>query len=165
MKKKLKKYLNLMLAGAMVLCLGACSGGQSNQSAQFSVQTAMDDLLATVPVEEPLTLSEGDMLDFFGISAERMEEFAAVTCASGITAQEIVLVKAVDEDAADAVAEKLQNRLDALAAQMEDYLPEQYEVVQACQVREDGAYVAMIVHPEHEALEALYADYVSGTKN
>lgn len=161
----MKKYISLILAAAMTLSLTACSGGgQSGQSGDFSVQTAMEDLLAQAPVDDPLTLTEPDMLDFYGISAEQMQEFAAVTCANGISAQEIVLVKAADEEAADAVAEKLQNRLDALAAQMEDYLPDQYDVIRACQVQEDGGYVAMIVHPEHEALEALYAEYVSGNK-
>ena len=161
----MKKYISFILAAAMVLCLAACSGGGDKQEfADFRVQTAMDDLLAQAPVDDPLTLAEGDMLDFFGISADSMEEFAAVTCANGISAQEIVLVKAVDAAAAQKVAEKLNNRLEARAAEAEGYLPDQHAIITECEVKENGVYVSMIIHPEHEALEARYMEYVNGNQ-
>lgn len=161
----MKKYINLILAAAMALSLTACSGGEDKKEfADFSVQTAMDDMLAQASVDDPLVLGEGDMLDFFGISADSMEEFAAVTCANGISAQEIVLVKSADEGKASNVAEQLTKRLDARAAELENYLPEEYAIVSECEVMQHGVYAAMIIHPEHEQLEEIYMDYVIGAK-
>lgn len=161
----MKKYIYMILAAAMTLSLTACSGGEDKKEfADFSVQTAMEDMLSQVPVDDPLTLVEGDMLDFFGISADSMEEFAAVTCANGISAQEIVLVKAVDEGKAETVAGQLTKRLEARAAELENYLPDEYAVVSECEVMQHGVYAAMIIHPEHEMMEELYMDYVIGAK-
>lgn len=161
----MKKCISFMLAAVMALSLTACAGGEDKtEFVDFSVQTLMEDMLIQVTVDDSLTLSESDMLDFFGIKAEDMAEFAAVTCANGISAQEIVLVKAADEDSAKTVEEKLNNRLDSRAAEAENYLPDQYAIIKECAVQRHGVYVAMIIHPEHEKLEALYTDYVLNNK-
>ena len=160
----MKKCFVVVLAGALSLCLCACGGQKEPEYAQFSVQTVMDDLMTQVTVDDPFVMNENDLLDFFGIQETDWEEFAAVTCGNGISAQEIVLVKAVDEDSAETVQEKLDDRLESRAAQAKDYLPEEYEIIQACETTRHGVYVSMIVHPEHEELEELYLAYVNGEK-
>lgn len=152
----------MALAVVMALGMTACGGAEDSISPQFSVQAVMEDMLGQVSVDDPLTLGESDLLDFFGIKGEWVSEFAAVTCANGISAQEIVLVKAVDEAGAAEVADKLNNRLNNRAAEAENYLPDQYAIISACQVQTHGVYTAMIIHPEHEQLEQLYLDYVNG---
>lgn len=158
----MKYTIRMLLAGAMLLSLCAC-GGQDEQPAakknDISVQAVMDEMLAQAEVQEPLVLTEGDMLDFFGIQGEDMTEFAAVTCANGISAQEIVLVKAADETCAELIEEKLENRLENRKAEFESYLPDQYDILTQCEVEQDGVYVCMILHPEHEKLEKLYDGY------
>ncbi len=138
----------MALAFVMALSVTACSGGKDKtEFAEFRVQTVMEDLLSQVTIEDSLTLSETDMLDFFGIKTENMAEFAAVTCANGISAQEIVLVKAADEDNAQIVEEKLNNRLNARAAEAENYLPDEYAILKECEVQRHSVYVALIIHP------------------
>ena len=158
----MKYGIRVLLACVALLSLCAC-GGQSEQPAKklvnVSVQAVMDDMLAQVEIQDPLILTEGDMLDFFGIKREDMAEFAAVTCANGISAQEIVLVKAVDEKNAEQVEEKLENRLENRKAEFENYLPDQYDILTECEVEQDDVYVCMILHPEHEKLEELYDSY------
>ncbi len=158
----MKYGIRVLLACAMLLSLCAC-GEQSEQPAKklvnVSVQTVMDEMLTQVEIQDPLVLTEGDMLDFFGIKGENMAEFAAVTCANGISAQEVVLVKAVDEKNAEEIEEKLENRLENRKAEFENYLPDQYDILTECEVEQDGVYVCMILHPEHEKLEKLYDGY------
>lgn len=153
-----------LCALALVLALCGCGGKAQPEQADFSVQEAMAELTQTASIDEPLALEEADMLDYFGIPAESMADFAAQTCSNGISAQEIVLVKAADEDSAGTVEEKLQARLDNWKAEMENYLPDQYDILSQCRVQRDGLYVALIVHPEHEALEELYRGWAEGGK-
>lgn len=153
--------IRMLLTCSMLLSLCAC-GGQGEQpsekKADINVQTVMEEMLSQTEIQEPLVLSESDMLDFFGIKGEDMTEFAAVTCANGISAQEIVLVKARDEACAELIEEKLENRLENRKAEFENYLPDQYDILTQCEVEQDGVYVCMILHPEHEVLEKLYED-------
>lgn len=161
----MKKLIAMALAFVMALGVTACSGGEDKtEFADFSVQTVMEDMLSQVTIDDSLTLSETDMLDFFGIKAEHMTEFSAVTCANGISAKEIVLVKAADEDNAQILEEKLNNRLNSRAAEAENYLPDEYAIIKECEVQRHGVYVALIIHPEHEKLEDIYMDYVLGNK-
>ena len=158
----MKKYICLAVSAVLLLALAACSGGEKGKNADFQVQDAMDAMLEKAPIDDPLTLGESDMLDFFGIQSDSMEQFAAVTCSNGISAQEIVLVKATDEDSAKAVEEKLQNRLDSRKAEAKDYLPDQYAILEECEVKRDGVYVRLIISPEAQALVDIYQGYLNG---
>jgi hypothetical protein len=159
----MKYLIRTLLACVMMVSLCACGGGQGNaaqgKTADINVQSVLDEMLAQVEIEDPLVLTGTDMLDFFGIKEEDMAEFAAVTCANGISAQEIVLVKAVDEKSAELVEEKLENRLENRMAEFQNYLPEQYDILTECDVEREGVYVSMILHPQHEGLEELYDSY------
>jgi hypothetical protein len=160
-----KRIFMTLLGALLLLLLVACSGKQTEQSADFSVQDAMDAMLAQAPVDDPLTLGEGDMLDFFGIQSDSMEQFAAVTCANGISAQEIVLVKAKSDEDAKTVEQQLQKRLDSRMAEAKDYLPDQYAILEQCVVERNGCYVSLIISPEAEALTQLYHEYTTGSRN
>lgn len=161
----MKKLIAMALTVVMALSVTACSGGNDKtEVADFSVLAALQDMLNQVEFDDALILREEDMLDFFGIKAENMENFAAVTCSNGISAKEIVLVKAADEDNAQIVEEKLNNRLNSRAAEAENYLPDEYAIIKECEVQRHGVYVALIIHPEHEKLEDIYMDYVLGNK-
>lgn len=158
----MKYAIRMLLSCSMLLSLCACGGQReqpSEKEADISVQMVMDEMLSQAEIQDPLVLSEADMLDFFGIKGEDMAEFAAVTCANGISAQEIVLVKAENEACAELIEEKLESRLENRKAEFENYLPDQYDILTQCEVEQDDVYVCMILHPEHEKLEKLYDGY------
>lgn len=159
MKKSMRNLLVLTLAAILMLTAAAC--GKDNAPA-MDVKATMDKLLAAAPIEDSLTLGESDMLDYYGISADAMDSFAATLCADGITAKEIVLVKAKDEAAAKEVETKLQNRLNARAAEADGYVPEQYAIIKSCEVKRDGVYVRMIISPEASELVRIYTDALAG---
>ena len=102
------------------------------------------------------------MLSFYGIEADQMADFAAVTCAMGIAADEIVIVKAADEDSAQVVEELLLQRLENRKSEFQNYLPDQYEVLTRGTVERDGVYVRLIVSPQSEALAERYSALLKG---
>ena len=171
----MKKYfLPLLTLVILLLLLSGCGKQQANQnsnpdeppsnptSAELNVQEAMAALLEKAPINDSLTLSEADMLDFYGIPAEDMADFAAVTSSMGLTAEEIVLVKAADEVAAQETEAHLKDRLEARKSEFKDYLPDQYDILTKCRVERDGLYVAMILSPQAEELQSLYQNLLAG---
>ena len=123
MKKKVRSVLLLALAVMMAVSAAGCSGG--TKTADMDVAKVMDAMLEKAPIEGGIELSQDDMLNFYGIQSEDMEAFAANLAADGITAKEIVLVKAKDEDSATTVEGKLQGRPGARRHQFHNYLPDQ----------------------------------------
>ena len=159
MKKKVRSVLLLALAVMMAVSAAGCSGG--TKTADMDVAKVMDAMLEKAPIEGGIELSQDDMLNFYGIQSEDMESFAANLAADGITAKEIVLVKAKDEDSAKDVETKLQNRLEARRNEFNNYLPDQYAIVEKSEVKRDGVYVRLIISPQQEELVELYNSYFS----
>lgn len=159
MKKILRSAVLLSLAAVMLLGVSACGGKQV--TADMDVKAVMADMLAKYPIQDGMELSESDMLNFYGIQAEDMEAFAADLASDGITANEIVLVKAKDEDSAKNVETKLQSRLDARRNELNGYLPDQYAIVEKSEVKRDGVYVRLIISPQQDELVDLYNSYLN----
>lgn len=160
MNKKVRSVLLLALAAMMVIGAAGCSGG--TKAADMDVTKTMEALLEKAPIEGSIQLSQEDMLNFYGIQSEDMESFAATLAADGITAKEIVLVKAKDEESAKTVESKLQGRLDARRNEFNNYLPDQYAIVEKSEVKRDGVYVRLIISPQQEELVELYDSKLNG---
>ena len=159
----MKRLVSLILAAVMALGLSACGGSKNTSGPDFQVQDAMDALLERAGAEDMMILSEGDALDFYGIKAEDMEQFSAAINATGISAEEIVLVKAASEDAAKSVQERLDKRVANRMAEFENYLPYQFDIVaNHSQVSRDGVYVSMIISSELESLSEIYSGFLNG---
>ena len=156
----MKTRLFSMLCAVMLLCC-ACGGSETKTASStpaktIDLPTLMTELTSTAAIDDPLILGESDMLDFYGIEAAQMKQFSAQQCSNGISAQEIVLVEAVDEAAASAIQEQLEKRLSSRMAESKDYLPDEYEIISGCEVVRDGLYVRLIIHAEEDALVDLY---------
>ena len=159
----MRRLISLALVAAMVLGLAACGGNEKSSVPDFRVQDAMDAMLDRVGDDDMMTLSEGDMLDFYGIRAEDMEQFSAAITATGISAKEIVLVKATGEDAARRVREQLDKRVANRMAEFENYLPDQFDIAaNHGRVSRDGVYVSLIISGELEDLSKIYSGFLNG---
>ena len=156
----MKKLIFLALAAAMVLGLSACGGSGNTSGPDFQVRDAMDAMLELAGADDMMTLSEGDMLDYYGIKAEDMEQFSAAITATGISAKEIVLVKAISEDAAQRVRAQLDKRVANRMTEFENYLPDQFDIVaNHSRVSRDGVYVFLIISGELKDLSKIYSGF------
>ena len=107
---------------------------------------------------EMLALDANDLLDLYGVNSADVKQFAAAVNTSGIDCDEVVLVEAVNADAAARVKTALDNRYQAKLNETENYLPDEYAVIKTCSVTMDGNYVAMIVAPNAEELTKIYRE-------
>lgn len=160
MRQYLRRALLLALAAMLALGAAACGGGKAQ--ADLDVEQVMGALLERAPIEGGIQLTQDDMLNFYGIKSQDMETFSACLAADGITAKELVLVKAAGEDSAKEVEARLQSRLDARRNEFNGYLPDQYAVVEKSEVKRDGVYVRLIISPQQEELVELYNSYLNG---
>ena len=93
---------------------------------------------------------------FYGISADLVEDFAGGVNNSGVNMEEIVLVKAKDDNSASAVYSALENRKQAKYNENKNYNPEQAKVIENSNVERNGSYVALIISPNAEQIGKIY---------
>ncbi len=147
--KKIALLLAAVIALSVILC--ACSSGPKSLSQIF------EEINEKFELKDMLVLTTADQLDrYYGISADDVEEFAGCINSTGLDQEEIIMVKAKDEAAAERIKKSLDTRYDAKLKQNISYNPEQAEIIQACSVEQEGLYVSMIVSENAEEMTKIY---------
>lgn len=167
----MKKLLVLLVSALILTSFTACgktdnsqSQNQSSASAESSVKLSdvLTEIKSQVTLPEMTVYSDAeDLLDMYGIEEQDVKQFVAEVNSSGLEQDEIVLIEAVDSDAAGRIEEKLQNRYDNKLSQNENYNPEQAEIIKACEVEVNGNFVSLIVSPDAEQITEIYKSKIS----
>lgn len=151
----------LLLSISLSLLLAGCTGqGQSQGSVTEAPAAIYKSISETVAMPELMAVPEDLILDFYGLAKEDYSDAVFYISVDNLRADEIVIVKAVDEGAAARVKTILENRLQSKKDQAEGYSPEQFAIIEKCGVRVDGLTVAMLVSPDIDAINKVYAGFV-----
>jgi len=164
MKSNLKKITALLCCLLMALSLCACSevgskppeASESTAQGGKPLQEIYDKMAASTEMPEMMSVPDDMLMDYYGIDKNDCEELVVSICVNSLRADEVVLCRAKDADAAARIEQKLQARLKAKADEAEGYSPEQYAIIIECEVLADGNNVAMIVAPEAKGMVEIY---------
>lgn len=157
----MKKVLVSLAALLMCMCvLSACGGEKVLNDKPLS--EAMTKINAEY-FDGGESMREIDSLDklelYYDIAPEDVAEFAAEVAKNSATEiDEVILIKAVDDDAAKRVAEKLELRLQSQKDLCASYSPELLAIAENCAVRTQGVLVTLVVTEDYEGVTALCDD-------
>jgi len=152
----MKKLVCALLTLCLLLLCG-CGAEPAGSAKEVDCAALMEQLLSYSQVQDGMmALTEVDLLDLYGIPAEDMKQFAAQICINSLKADEIVLIEAVDAQAAARVKEKLEARYQTKLNENRDYLPDEFAKIERCKVRVDGNLVSLIVVDDAEGADAAY---------
>lgn len=150
----MKKLLALILVLCLAMSIAACG-----KSITISAPEIYDELAKAVALPQMLTLDESLMLDYCGIDASKTTGAKVVICEDSLKTDEVWIIEATDEEAADQIVSLAKNRLTKKGEESIKYSPEQYAVVQQAQVLRSGKYVMLLVSPDAQnmatALETI----------
>lgn len=162
--KRLLTLTAAVLALVMVLSLSAC-GGDSEPAAEETADTAVtadlsalrDQIIADCGISDFVNVETDALTNLYGIDAAGVASSASFSATSGAAfPQEIVMVQAVDDAAAADIAEKLTNRLNAIAEQAASYDPASLELAENCAVVTNGSYVGMFFSDQYDAMVSAF---------
>lgn len=148
----MKKFLSILVLIALVLSLSAC-GGKKEAAPSADLAAVLAEFKLG---EEMMTLDVNDLVDLYFFDAADIKQSAAAIHTSGINADEIIMIEAVDADAAARVKNILDARYEAKLNEMRDYIAEEYAIIEKCSVTANGNFVAMIVAPNAPELVEIY---------
>lgn len=162
----MKRFFALSLALLMMLSLAACGGEEKPGDDVKPVDMAVADIYAQlgekVALPEMLSVNEGMMLDFCGIEEGDRKNAVVAICADSLKTDEIWVIEATDEAAAERIVDLAKSRLKKKGEESITYSPEQYAVVEKAQLLQNGSYVILLVSPDAESL-ATALESVTGT--
>lgn len=151
----MKKVMFSIAAVLMCMCVLAACGGEKTLN-----DTPLSDALTKINAEffdGGETMREIDSLEklelYYDIAPADVAEFAAEVAKNSATEiDEVILIKAVDEEAAKRVAEKLELRLQSQKDLCASYSAELLAVAEKCAVRTQGVLVTLIVTENYDAV-------------
>ena len=148
MSKFGKTIITFAAAMFAAFSLTACQGGSSKTS--IDVSSLADDLNAKTIKSDTLTETSSDMLStiYFFENGQVSESKAFMS--SGATADEICVVKCVDEDAAKAVTELFQTRVNNQSKLYESYNADEVGKLGDAIIKSSGSYAVLVVCDDYD---------------
>lgn len=153
MKKNLFSLILLLCAAALLL--SAC-GSKSESKAIPDMQKVFDAITAQVDLPEMAVVDGDRRFDLLGIDPADCRQAVTAICGDSVRADEIWLVEAVDADAAARVFEMAEVRVAQKKQQLENYLPDQFAVVEKAVLLQENNAVVLFISPEAETMLKLY---------
>ena len=173
MKRILSVTMALLL---LMLALAGCGGGaeeaaepeaaetmETAGTAAVDLSALADQMIADAGITDAIPVSADALAAVYGLDASQIADAAGYNAsASGAFPQEIILVKAVDSDAAAAVAQAFTDRLSNIASQAESYDPDSLALAQKCQVVTNGDYVGLFFSDHYDQRVELFQNGLNG---
>ena len=160
MKAKTERTILVCLLLAALLLLPACGG--KSEVKQADLQKLYDELLALPDMPEMLTLSEKRIQNYYGIDTAVCPQAVLAVCSDGLRVDEIWLVETQSEEAAKTLEKTAAARLEQLAKETEDYLPDQYVFVKAAKTVRIGRNLGLFISPQAETMAKMFKEALQG---
>lgn len=151
----MKKVISLV--SAFVLCLAVFTGCGAKE---VKLDEVMDKINSDFSLSLQTLQSADELNTYYSIDTADVKQFAAEIDPNNNAPVEIVLVEAVDADAAGRVETALTTRYNAIYSQYSSYTPEKLSMVKACKVTKDGNYVSMIVADKAPEMLDVYYGFI-----
>lgn len=159
---KIKNILLIILTLAVLLSFASCSAPSDSgdtdapdtDSAPFApdLSALRDKMIADFSSEDAIPFESDVLLDLYGIVEDDVAESACYMTMDGVFPQEIIMIKAANEQALARICEALENRIADVKLQSESYDPENYALAQKCKVATRGLYATMFLSPHFDEM-------------
>ena len=147
-----------ILCFSVLLCLiiSGCSRKAIDLPEPDILYSAVED---AAELSEMIEFTPEELENIIGIDPLDYVSYAAYQASLGMSPDEIIIVRAMDESKANIIEEKLKARVEYKRESFETYLIENQPIVNAAVVRRDGVTVAMLITENIEAAENAYEKF------
>ena len=93
---------------------------------------------------------------YYGITAEEVVDFAGGINYSGVDQEEIVMVQASNEQAAEHIQTTLDNRRQSKYNENKNYHPDQVGMINRSRVDRNGMYISLFISDNADQIREIY---------
>lgn len=147
----MKKLMAILMLLTCMLGLCACGNQEKADSASAPTdapatekQTLGEFVNSVIPdAGELVSFDEEELSDVLGIEAEEYTEFVYLQ-ENGLSGREILVLRAVDADAAGRIVKQLESYLEHRRKETRDYAPTAYQLLAEAKVEKKNLTVALV---------------------
>ena len=114
-------------------------------------------------IEQPemVILNDNYIANYYGVDLSLLEDYLFANAEDVIYADTIVLMKVKEEASAQAMKDVLDNMIAQKKLELENYLPEQFQIVEKSEVVVSGSYVYLIISEKAEEIQSVITQYLN----
>lgn len=150
-----KGILSIIITAIIVLCT-AC-GNTASASASAGEMTA--EILKDFSSDLMTEVSSERMPSYYNLDLELLEEYSVYIDGSGGFADELAIFKVKNEKDIETVKQSIQSRLEDRKKVFESYSPEEFDKLQNCVIKEQGAYILFSVSDDNSTVEKCFLSF------
>ena len=147
----MKRIFTIIIAAVLALAILTACGAKN-----VDLKKVMDDVNSKYGFSTLTAVESADNLKrYYTIPAEDVKQFAAeFTKAATEGYTEVVLVEAVDANAAGRIKAQLESRLRSQLSDAKSYNAEQVSMIEACSVKDNGNFVWLVISDKQADINA-----------
>ncbi len=130
--------------------------GESDPETVKSCEEIYEEIAASVELQSPMVVPEAFAANY-GIDFSTIDDYIFVMSEMSTSVETVAVFKSENAAARESVSAALQTFADGKRAEMENYLPEQFDIVDRSSVKTSGDYVYLVISENAEAIEEIIA--------
>lgn len=133
------------------------AGGEDVPETEKSCEEIYEEIAAAVELQSPMVVPE-DFVANYGIDFSTVDDYIFVMSELSTSVETIAIFKSEDEASRESITAALQTFADGKRAEMENYLPEQFDIVDQSSIKTSGEYVYLVISENAQSIEEMIAD-------
>lgn len=129
-------------------------------AAQKSVSEIYKEIANSVALVSPVEMSDEFISNYYGIEPDKLEEYVFVMSEEATSAETVVIMKVKDTGDVESIETALGVVVDEKRAEMENYLPEQFAIVDKSSVETKDSYVWLVISENQADITALIKENI-----
>lgn len=164
------KYTKTMaaLAAAALLCTGcsdetaqtasttnqtdAPAAAQTDTASAKTIQEVYQEIEQSVSLHSPQCMDDDFISNYYGIDAASLEEYVFSMSEDAAQAETIIIMKVKNTDDLEDLTASLQTVVDEKKNEMENYIPEQFAIVEKSKVQTKDNYIWLVISDNADAV-------------
>lgn len=133
---------------------GSSDNGDSSGSEKTakSVTEIYGEIEQAVSLKSPQLMDEDFILNYYDIDTTALEEYVFSMSEDAAQAETVILMKVKNPDDVETFADCLQTIVEDKKGEMEDYIPEQFAIVEKSRVQTRDTYVWLVISDNADAI-------------
>ena len=125
------------------------------------MQEIYQEIMEIIEQPEMVILNDNYIANYYGVDLSLLEDYLFANAEDVIYADTIVLMKVKEEASAQAMKDVLDNMIAQKKLELENYLPEQFQIVEKSEVVVSGSYVYLIISEKAEEIQSVITQYLN----
>lgn len=126
-----------------------------------SLEDIYTEITNEVELPEMVTLNDNYIANYFGIDLSKLEEYIFVNAQEVIYADTIIIMKVKDTNDIDTMKEALETMIEHKKSELENYLPEQFKIVEKSEIKTSDSYIYLIISNDAQTINGIIEKYIS----